>query len=685
MATARGLRTIRTMCPMNCHPTLCGMLADVEDGRLIGVRGDPDNPDSRGFLCVRGHASREVIDNPARLLCPLVRARRTAGRRGGGAWQDASWDDALDLIASRMRAAGREAVGIWSGHGAFANNYGTRVNSHLMRRFANLFGCQWWNPTMICWGLGGFGLGLTGPLETNTKEDMGAHASLVLLWGANLASQPNTAPHLVAARRRGAHVVAIDVRHTEAAAQADEALVIRPGTDAALALAMMHVIVAEGRHDRAWVAAHTVGFDALAQHVAAYGPEWAASVTGVPAPLIVGLARRYAATRPAMIVLGGSSMHKGANGWHAARAIGCLPALTGNLGIRGGGLGPRHGSRSHGQELNDITLMDRRRPGVDIPNQMPAVTQALEDGRLSVMLLFGTDMLSSFADASAVARGLERTDLVVLHDLFMNDTGRHFADVVLPGTSWLEEVGAKSTNTHLYLMERALEPPGETRTVSWVLRQLAARLDVPDFYPWADEEGPIDALIDHPSTGGATVAALRAEGGMRALSISHVAHPDLAFPTPSRRIELYSERARALGLPPLPVYEPPAPSSFPLALRQGRTLTHFHGFYDHGQALPTLARLDPEPELWISPADGAERGVADGTPIRIDNERGEMRARARVTDRIRSGTVWMRDGWTGLNDLTSGAPALPDGAVDTFGFSGGQATFDAMVDVAAIT
>ena len=166
---------------------------------------------------------------------------------------------------------------------------------------------------------------------------------------------------------------------------------------------MMHVIVAEGRHDRDWVAAHTVGFDALAQHVAAYGPEWAASVTGVPAPVIVGLARRYAATRPAMIVLGGSSMHKGANGWHAARAIGCLPALTGNLGIRGGGLGPRHGSRSHGQELNDITLMHRRPPGADIPNQMPAVTQALEDGRLRVMLLFGTDMLSSFADASAVA------------------------------------------------------------------------------------------------------------------------------------------------------------------------------------------------------------------------------------------------------------------------------------------
>ncbi|MGZ6185756.1 MAG: molybdopterin-dependent oxidoreductase, partial [Candidatus Binataceae bacterium] len=200
---------------MNCFPTLCGMLAEVEDGRLVGVRGDPDNPDSRGFLCIRGQASHEIIGNPRRLLTPLIRERRGAPMRR------ASWDEALDLIATRMRAAGREAVGTWVGHGLFTSNYGTRVGSHLVRRFANLYGCQWWNPTMICWGLGAFGLGLTGILETNTKEDMGAHSALILLWGANLASQPNPARHLVAARRRGAHVVTIDVRQTEASVQSD--------------------------------------------------------------------------------------------------------------------------------------------------------------------------------------------------------------------------------------------------------------------------------------------------------------------------------------------------------------------------------------------------------------------------------------------------------------------------------
>jgi anaerobic selenocysteine-containing dehydrogenase len=674
-----GRRTVRTMCPMNCHPTLCGMLVDVEDGRLLGVRGDPDNPDSRGFLCVRGQASREIVGNPHRLLHPLVRASR-----GEDEWRQAGWDEALDLVADRMRAAGRQSVGLWSGHGLFANNYGTRVGSHLLRRFANLWGCQWWHPAMICWGLGGFGLGLTGVLEANTKEDMGRHASLIVLWGANLASQPNTGPHLAAARRRGAGVVTIDVRETEAAAQSDEVVLIRPGTDAALALAMMAVIIEEGLHDAAFVRDHTIGFDALAAHVRDLGPRWAAPITGVPAERIAALARRYATTRPAMILLGGSSMHKGGSGWQAARAVSCLPALAGHLGVPGGGLGPRHGAASHGQALSDITLPERRPPGTDVPNQMPRVTEALVDGRVRVLLLFGTNMLSSYADAERVAEGLARADLVVSHDLFWNDTARRFADVVLPGTSWLEELGCKSTNTHLYLMPKVLEPPGEVRSAAWILRELARRLGLDEFYPWSTDEGPVDAILDHPATGHATVAALRAEGGIRALRISHVGHPTHAYTTPSGKVELFSARAAALGLPPIPVYEPAPASTYPLAFRQGRTLSQFHAFYDHGQALPMLARLDPEPRLWMAPADAAARGLADGAAIRVFNARGAFAARAHVTTRVPAGTVWMRDGWAGLNAVTSGDAVIPDAAVDLFPFAAGQAAFDAAVEVEGV-
>lgn len=678
--TANASKIVRTMCPMNCHPTLCGMLAEVRDGTLVGVTGDEANPDSRGFLCVRGQASREIIDNPARLLHPLVRDRRS------DEFRRASWDEALDRIVSALAQAQPQSAAIWPGHGVFTTNYGTRIGGQLLARFANLHGCQYWNPAMICWGLGAFGLALTGMLETNTKEDMGEHSQLIILWAANLTSQPNTARHLLAAKRRGAHVVTIDVRRTEAAAKSDDVLIIRPGTDTALAVAMMHVICAEHLHDASFVARHTIGFDRLADHVRAFSPAWAEDITGIAAERIVALARRYAATRPAMIVLGGSSMHKGANGWQAGRAIACLPGLTGNVGIAGGGFGPRHGSAAHGRGLGSIVEGGHRTPGTTIPNQMSAIAAALREGRIHTLFLMGTNMLSSFAAAGDVAAGLERTRCIVSYDLFLNDTARRFADVVLPGTAWLEEVGCKMTHTHLYLMEQALAPPGETRSLYWLMTTLAERLGLDGFHPWASEEAMVDAILDHPCTGHATVAALRAQGGIRALDVSHIANPTLDFETPSRRIEFHSEQAARLGLPPLPSYEGPgprgAPAAYPLALTQGRTLAHFHGFYNNGQALPTLAKLESGPTLWIAPADAAARQVADRAAIRIFNARGDLRACAHVTERIPAGTVWMRDGWPGLNRLTGGASVLPDAAVDLFAFSAGQAAFDAMVEVA---
>jgi anaerobic selenocysteine-containing dehydrogenase len=679
--TEGAMKTVRTMCPMNCHPTLCGMLADVRDGKLIAVKGDEDNPDSQGFLCIRGQASREVIDNPARLLHPLIRDHRRDDFRR------ATWDEAFERIVDGMRNPA--TAGIWPGHGTFTTNYGTRISAQLLARFANFHGSAFWSPTMICWGLGAFGLGLTGLLETNTKEDMGEHSALIILWAANLTSQPNTARHLLKAKKRGAHIVTIDVRKTEAAAKSDEVMVIRPGTDAALALAMVHVICAEKLQDANFVEKHTVGFEQLAAHTQAYTPDWAASVTGIAADRIVALARRYSHSRPAMIVLGGSSMHKGANGWQAARAISCLPALTGNIGIPGGGFGPRHGSGAHGRGLGSIIAPGQRKQKQAIPNQMPAITSALNEGRIETLLLMGTNMISSFADAGEVAQGLRQTKLLVSYDLFLNETARRFADVVLPGTAWLEEVGCKMTNTHLYLMEQALPAPGETRSLNAIVKELAARLGLEGFYPWASEQEMIDTILDHPCTGHATVEALRAEGGTRALNISHVANPTLDFDTPSRKIEFYSEQAAGLGLPPLPSYSNPETQGgtgslpYPLALTQGRTMTHFHSFYNNGQVLPTLAKRETQPALWISEEDAAARTLADGDMIRIYNERGELKARANVTDRMPAGTVWIRDGWPGLNALMSGAAVLPDVAVDLFEFSAGQAGFDAMVEVAA--
>lgn len=669
-------RIVQSMCPMNCHPTLCGMRVTVDGDRFVSIEGDHKNPDSRGGLCMRGKAAHEIVGNPARLLTPKIRTVRGKDR-----WRDAGWDEALDLITSRMRRVGREAVGIWQGHGNAANDYGVGVKRGQIERFANLYGCQHWNPAMICWGMGGLGFGLTGALETSTKEDMGAHSALIILWGANTVSQANTMPHLDAAKRRGARIVVIDVRRTEASALADDVFTLRPGSDAALALGMMHVILTENLADAEFISEHTVGSDALRSHVADKTSGWAADRTGLPPSDIARLARLYAATRPAMIVVGGSSLHKGDNAWHAARSISCLPALTGNFGVSGGGIGPRHGARSHGAGFADITAKDRRPAGNYVPNQMEAITKALEAGEVKVLLTLGSNLLSSFPDTARMHKALEQTDLIVAYDIFENQTVREVADIVLPGTIWLEEIGVKATNTHVYLADRALPAQGEARPLYGLFQELGARLDVEDVYPWHDQIAAIDAVLDHPATGHATVASMRANGGRAALRISPVAYPSRAFDTPSGKIEFYAERAIGMGLPPLPEAPEPAPEVSPLVLAHGRTFAHFHSFYDHGSALPTLAAREPDPSLWVSPEDAAARGIDDGDWIEVSNARGKFCATAKVTTRIPAGAVWIRDGWPGLNALTNGEAVLPETALFSFPFSVGQSDFGARVEI----
>ncbi|MDP5366642.1 MAG: molybdopterin-dependent oxidoreductase [Paracoccaceae bacterium] len=664
------------MCPMNCHPTLCGMTVTVEADGGVTIAGDDTNPDSEGFLCMRGKAAHEILGNDRRLLKPMVRASR-----GTATWDEAGWDDVLDRIAGRMQAVGREAVGFWQGHGNAVNDYGFGLKRGQMERFANLYGCQYWNPAMTCWGLGGFGLGLTGALETSTKEDLGANADLVILWGVNTVSQANTLRHVERAKRRGARIVAIDMRKTEAAALADEVILVRPGSDAALALAMIHVIIADGSWDAGFVAKHTLGFDALKAHVEPMTPLWAQARTGVPADLIIALARSYAATRPAMIVIGGSSLHKGDNTWNAARAISCLVGLSGNFGRPGGGIGPRHGSRSHGAGFADLSAAHRRKPGTYVPNQMEAIIAALESGAVKVLFSIGSNFLSSFPDTNRVRAALAKAEMVIAYDIFPNQMIREAADIVLPGTVWLEEIGAKATNTHVHLSDRVLPAPGDARPAYAIYQGLAQRLGVADVYPWTDQEAAMNAALDHPATGHATVDMMRAAGGRVPLKISHVAYPSFEFATPSGKIEFLSERAAAMGLPALPVAADPAPEAGGLILAHGRTFAHFHAFYDHGRALPTLAAREDAADLWIAPCDAQVRGVSDGDMIDVTNAGGCFRARAKVTARMPAGAVWIRDGWPGLNVLTDGAAVLPDTALDAFAFSVGQSHFGARVEV----
>lgn len=676
-----GTRQITTMCPMNCLPTQCGMTVEVEENRLVSLRGDQHNPDSRGFLCIRGQATQEIFENPRRLLQPL----RRVGERGEDKWEPCSWDEAYALIVDAIKQTKAERVGLWRGHGT--GTTGPTGNT-LVNRFGLVGGFQQWSSAIVCWAMGGYGLGLTGTLKTNTKEDMASHSRTILLWGATLASQPDLAPHLIAARKRGASVIHIDTRRTEASRHADEVFLLPPGSDAALALALAHVIVTEGLQAQEFIDRHTLGFTQFAAHLQQFTPEWASTITGIEPERIRGLARRYATQTPAVIVLGGSSMFKHQHGWEPARAISCLPALTGQLGVPGGGLGQRHGASPEGTGYADVLadVVPQMSDEAVIPSHMSSMTAALSAGQLDVLFLFGTNMLSSFADANELERGLARLKLIVSYDLFMNGTARRYADLVLPATAWLEDIGLKQTATHIYLMERALKPSGECRNLITILRQLAQQLDLANFFPWQDEEDYVNALLAEQKTEtGAplTVAELRRRGGYwQKHGLAHVAYQESRFQTPSQKVEFWSERARLAGLSPLPSYTAPEAEAYPLRFCQGRTLTAFHSFFDEGQALPTLARVNTEPQLWIHPQDARQRKIASGSALVVANQRGQFEAIAHVTDDILPGVVWMRDGWSGVNRVTSGKPVLPLIANNLVpGIPGGQATYDAWVEV----
>jgi anaerobic selenocysteine-containing dehydrogenase len=659
------------------------MLVDVENEQVTSIKGDPENPDSHGFLCIRGQATHEIPLNPLRLNTPL----RRVGERGEDRWEPITWEDAYTILIEHIQQTRRDRVGIWSGHGALA----TASIRPLIMRFGYMGGFQVWNPAMICWALGAYGLALTGVLEANTKEDMGTHSRTILLWGANLTSQPTTAPYLKQARKKGATIIHIDCRANEASHISDEVYLIQPGSDAALALALAHVIIQEGLTDQSFLHANTVGYEAFANHLTSCTPEWAEPITGISAERIRSLAHRYATQKPSIIVLGGSSMFKHAHGWEAGRAIACLPALIGQLGQAGGGFGPRHRAFVHADGQADVQAIAQRPPGTYIPNHMASIANAMATGKIDMLFLFGSNILSSFSSAASLEKSLQQVKLVVAFDIFMNETIRRVADLILPGTIWLEELGLKETASHIYLMERALQPVTEVRPLMRILRDLAGRLNINGYFPWQDEEEYLNTLLapQHTDNGESlTIELLRQKGGIwQKSSLSHIAYPDLKFHTPSGKIEFWSERAQKVGLSPLPTFTPLQNNTgtrYPLQFRQGRTITAFHAFYDEGSALPSLARASSEPELWIHPSDAHQRGIETGSPIQIFNQRGQFQAKAYVTAKVLQGVIWMRDGWVGVNDLTNAAPVLSPLAsdlIDPYMLPGGQAAFDAFVEV----
>jgi anaerobic selenocysteine-containing dehydrogenase len=656
------------------------MLVTVRDGRAVDIAPNPAHPVTGSHLCVKVDRYLERVYSPERVLHPL----RRVGAKGEGRFERTSWPEAIATIAGRLRAIvdadGPAAILPYS----YLGNMGTLTAFGTMHALFHRLGASRLERT-IC---GGQRMGLQNLVGTPTTDpEHMADARLVVVWGMDpISTGVHTWDIVQRARKQGARLIVIDPYRSRTAARADVHLRPRPGTDGALALALMHVILRDGLEDRDYIARHTTGIEALRAHVASWTPDAAAATTGVEAEAIVALAREYATTRPAAI-RHGVGLQRAAGAGMALRAIWCLPALTGQWRDAAGGIADARTVRS-------VSIQTLMRP--DWGEPAPRTLNMIQLGRwltdltppVKALVVWGSNPAVIAADQTRVLAGLAREDLfTVVHDQFLTDTAR-YADVVLPAPTMLEQddlVGSWGVN-YVGLNERAIEPLGESRSVSEVARLLAGALGLDEpLFRMTDAELIALALSGSPAErDGASLETLRAEGFRRVGPPRGVAlYAEGGFPTPSGKFEFASDDLAKAGLGPLPAYVPPAesPETQPVLARRYPlrllTLKRHHSINSSYGCLPVLARAEPEPLLEIHPDDAARRGIVAGQGVRVWNDRGAVVYRAELTDRVREGTVavpfghWIHGG-ASANVLTP----------DRLGDIGNGPTFcDVLVDV----
>jgi anaerobic selenocysteine-containing dehydrogenase len=678
---------VRGACHHDC-PDACAWLATVEDGRVIRFEGDPTHPLTRGRLCDRmsGYPD-DVTFNPDRVLFPL----RRAGAKGEGRFERVSWDEALDDVAARLKTIVAEHGGTAVLPYSYAGTEGLVQNRGLDRRFFARLGASRLERE-ICGSTAAAGLAATMGTDTGILPGDVVHSRFILVWGANPAvTNEHVWPLMLEARSRGARIVVIDPLRSRSAEQADWHLRPLPGTDAALALGMMHVILREGLHDADYVARYTQGVDRLRTRAGEFPPERVADITGLRAVDVVELARAYAKTRPALI-RGLIGMEHRANGAMTFRAIACLPALVGAWRERGGGL-LQFTYSLFGDSLGwkDFDLLDRIEDKTTRSFNMVQLGRALTDPALTpqvkALVVYNSNPGTIAPNQSLVFRGLKREDLfTVVLEQQLTDSARH-ADYVFPATTQLEHLDLLASWGHEYLSLNlpALTPCGEAASNSEFFRRLARRMGWTEPWLYESDEQLVRHLLDtkHPYLAGVTFESLRDRGWVRL----RVPDPWLpfakgGFPTPSGKCELDSPGLAARGLDPLPEYVPVARGEasrrYPLALLSTKSARHFNNSSHAGE--PRATRAEGEPRLLVHPTDAASRGIADGDAVRAFNERGAVRVRARVEKSARPGVVSMPHGfWASRLPGGFSANALtPDGLSD---LGGGADFHDTWVDV----
>lgn len=675
---------VRAVCPHDC-PDTCAMLVTVQDGKAIKIGGDPAHPITQGFLCAKVSRYIERTYHQDRLQYPL----RRVGPRGAGQWQRISWDEALDEIATRFQAIvaeyGPQAILPYS----YSGSLGLLMFGSMDRRFFHRLGASLLERT-ICATAGYEGYSYTIGAGIGTDPERYVDAKLILLWGTNtLTSNPHLWPLIKRARARGARVIAIDPYRSRTAQQCDQHLAINVGTDAALALGMLHVIFAEGLEDREYLRDYTVGEAELRARAAEYDPARVAAITGLPAAQIVELARAYATTQPAAIRIN-YGMQRHAGGGMAVRTVATLPAVVGAWRYPAGGILL---STSGTFKLNMAALdrVDLIPPGTRSIN-MNRLGEALtvtNDPPVKALFVYNSNPAAVAPDQQRVREGLLRDDLfVVVHEQFPTDTC-DYADIVLPATTQLEHADIHKAYGHLYLAWNApaIAPLAEALPNTELFRRLAARMgfDDPCFHD-SDEEMARQVLrSEHAVMEGMTLERLKEHGWLRLnLPVEFAPFAQGNFPTPSGKCELRSERMAADGYDPLPTFTPPAESvqsapalaaRYPLAL-----LTPPAHHFLNTTFVNVLKRYEDGPLLEINPADAARRGIADGDLVRVFNDRGEFRVAARLTERVKPGLVVAPSIW--WRKLTTDGQGVNTTTSQSLSDMGGGATFyDNLVEV----
>ena len=617
------------------------MLVTVEDGVATQIRGDPTMPFTEGTLCTKVAHYLERTYAPDRLKYPM----RRVGRKGSGQFKRISWDEALDEIAARLKAlAAENPESILPC--SYAGTMGMVQYMSMDRRFFYKLGASLLDRT-LCSSAGKAGIKATLGGSVGMDPERFDEARLIVLWGANpIVSNLHLWSRVQAAKRRGAKVVAIDPYRSLSAEKCTQHIALLPGTDGALALGMMHVLISENLLDRDYIAAHTLGFEQLRKRVIEnYSPEWAARVCGLSTNEVVQLAREYGTTKPAAIRLN-YGMQRHAGGGIAARTIACLPALTGAWRDAAGGIvlstADFYGFDHAALERPD--LLAGRRPRVINHSKLgDALTSAEPPVRMTIV--YNNNPVAVCPDSDKVIAGFSREDLfTVVMDHFQTDTA-DYADIMLPATTQLEHHDVHKSYGHLYMLANnpAIAPVGESLPNSEVFRRLAARMgfDEPCFRD-SDEEICRTALKGHDWEGLKQAGWKRLEVPARFAPFAQG-----GFPTASGKCELYSGWLEKQGIDPLPFYNPPAEinqpqEDYPLAFLSPPARNFLNSSFAN---LVRFRELEREPHLDMHPRDAAARGIADGDMVRVFNARGSHRLRARVNGKPRPGVVVAPSVW----------------------------------------